>query len=48
MKTFLISRKQLYRREWTAALLKIDFSCVVPLAKAVAAVLNEIAKEIEN
>ena len=48
MKVCDISRKQLYRREWSAMLRNIDFSCIVPLAKAVDAVLNEIIREADN
>lgn len=41
----VISRKQFYRRQWTALIAGLDFSNTAPLPRAIAAVLNEIFKE---
>jgi hypothetical protein len=48
LKPCIITRKQLYGKQWTTALSGLDFACVAPLPKAIAAVLNEIAKELED
>lgn len=44
-KTLTISRKQLYRKDWTALIAPLDFASTAPLPRAVSAVLNDISKE---